>query len=151
MSALALVAGAGLAATAAAAGPTAVHAAPAAKHVGSRHVGSMISLRQTSRGTVLVGANGHSLYLFTSDTTNHSHCGPGCRKKWPPVTATHLPKAGAGVSRRHLKLIKGHQVSYYGRPLYTYYKDTKAGQTKGEGLLRFGGYWYLVGAKGGIV
>jgi predicted lipoprotein with Yx(FWY)xxD motif len=125
--------------------------AAARPSVAVHHVGSTISLRHTSRGKVLVGANGHSLYTFSSDTTNHSHCGPACRKKWPPVTVKGKPKAGAGVSASHLKVIKGHQVSYYGHPLYTYYKDTKAGQVKGEGLLRFLGYWYLIGAKGAMV
>jgi predicted lipoprotein with Yx(FWY)xxD motif len=126
-------------------------ASAGAPAVAGKHVGSRISLRHTADGKVLVGSNGHSLYTFSSDTKNHSNCGPACRRKWPPVTATGTPKAGAGVSASHLKVIKGHQVSYYGHPLYTYYKDTKAGQVKGEGLFRFAGYWYLVGAKGAIV
>ncbi len=114
-----------------------------------RQVGSTVSLRQTKDGKVLVGSNGHSLYTFTSDTKNHSNCGPACRKEWPPVTATGKPHAGAGVSAKHLAVIKGHQVTYYGHPLYTYFKDTKAGQVKGEGLFKFDGYWYLTSAKGG--
>jgi predicted lipoprotein with Yx(FWY)xxD motif len=118
--------------------------------VASKNEGAKISLRKTSDGKVLVGANGHSLYTFSSDTKNHSNCGAKCRKQWPPVTTTGKPKAGPGVNASHLGVIKGHQVTYYGHPLYTYYKDTKAGQIKGEGLFRFLGYWYLSTAKGGL-
>jgi predicted lipoprotein with Yx(FWY)xxD motif len=111
--------------------------------------GAKISLRTTSHGKVLVGANGHSLYRFDADTKNHSNCGPGCRKKWAPVTTTGTPKAGAGVSASHLGVINGHQVAYYGHPLYTYFKDKKAGQIKGEQVFAFSSYWWLVSAKGG--
>jgi predicted lipoprotein with Yx(FWY)xxD motif len=117
----------------------------------SKSEGAKISLRHTAHGKVLVGANGHSLYTFEADTKNHSACGPACRKQWPPVTTAGKPHAGPGVSASHLKVIKGHQVTYYGHPLYTYFKDTKAGQTKGEGAFKFGNFWYLSGPKGTIV
>jgi predicted lipoprotein with Yx(FWY)xxD motif len=113
--------------------------------------GARISLRHTSHGMALVGANGHSLYTFTSDTHNHSNCSAACRAVWPPVTSSGKPAAGAGVSARHLGVIKGRQVTYYGHPLYTYVKDSKAGQTKGETLFKFGGYWYLSSAKGKLL
>jgi predicted lipoprotein with Yx(FWY)xxD motif len=117
----------------------------------SKNEGAKISLRHTAHGKVLVGANGHSIYTFTSDTTNHSNCNKACRKQWPPVTSAGKPHAGPGVSASHLKVIKGRQVTYYGHPLYTYFKDTKAGQTKGETLFKFGGYWYLSSARGALV
>lgn len=122
--------------------------APAAP---SKHEGNKISLRHTADGKVLVGVNGHSIYTLSSDTKNHSNCGPACRKTWPPVTTTGKPHAGKGVSAKHLGVIKGHQVTYYGHPLYNFSKDTKAGQVKGEGLFKFGGYWYLTSAKGKLV
>jgi predicted lipoprotein with Yx(FWY)xxD motif len=144
--ALVTTVGAALLASSALAGVSSGAAAAPAKSEGSK-----ISLRHTSDGTVLVDANGHSLYTFSSDTKNHSNCGPSCRKEWPPLTTSGKPKAGAGVHGSHLAVIKGHQVTYYGHPLYTYFKDTKSGQTKGEGLFKFAGYWYLTGAKGGLV
>ena len=98
-------------------------AAPAA------HEGSTISIRHTSDGKVLVGANGHSLYTFSSDTRNHSNCGPACRKAWPPVTTSGgKPKAGTGVSAKHLGVIKGHQVTYYGHLLYYFKGDSEIGR-----------------------
>jgi predicted lipoprotein with Yx(FWY)xxD motif len=141
----------GLAATAAvgllAGGPGLAVGAHAAAAKGAR---ATISLRRTAHGKVLVGPHGRSLYVFRADTRNHSNCGPACRKHWPPVTSTGKPRAGAGVSARHLAVIKGHQVTYYGHPLYTFFKDTRAGQTKGEGVFAFGNYWYLDSAKGSI-
>jgi predicted lipoprotein with Yx(FWY)xxD motif len=122
--------------------------APAAASKGE---GSKITLAHTKDGKVLVGADGRSLYTFTSDTKNHSNCNLACQKHWPPVTSTAAPRAGAGIKAGHLGVIKGRQVTYYGHPLYTYYKDTKAGQVKGESLFKFGGYWYLTSAKGAIV
>jgi predicted lipoprotein with Yx(FWY)xxD motif len=122
-------------------------------HVGAvaKNVGARISLRRTAHGKVLVGANGHSLYLFQADTRNKSNCGPACRKQWPPATTTGKPHAGPGVSASHLRVIKGHQVSYYGHPLYTYFNDKKVGQTTGEGKFKFGNFWYLLSAKGRLV
>jgi predicted lipoprotein with Yx(FWY)xxD motif len=114
----------------------------------ARGEGAKISIAKTSHGKALVGANGHSLYVFTRDTKNRSHCSAACRRVWVPVTSTSKPHAGAGVSSSHLKLIKGHQVSYYGQPLYTYKPEKKAHQSLGEGVFASQGYWYLVKGNG---
>jgi hypothetical protein len=42
-------------------------------------------------------------------------------------------------------------VTYAGHPLYTFYGDTKAGQTSGEGLTDFGASWDVVSATGRAV
>ena len=41
-----------------------------------------------------------------------------------------------------------HQVTYNGHPLYTFMGDKKAGDSKGQGINRFGGLWYLVAPEG---
>jgi predicted lipoprotein with Yx(FWY)xxD motif len=122
----------------------------AAAAAGNRE-GAKISLKHTSHGKVLVGVNGHSLYTFSSDTKNHSHCTGTCAAHWIPAMTGGKPKAGSGVSATHLGKTSKGQATYYGHPLYTYVKDKKAGQTKGEGAFASGGYWYLTSAKGGIV
>ena len=43
------------------------------------------------------------------------------------------------------------QVTYAGHPLYTYFGDTKARKTNGEGLTDFGGTWDAVAASGHAV
>jgi predicted lipoprotein with Yx(FWY)xxD motif len=122
--------------------------APAAP---SKSEGAKISLRHTSMGKVLVGVDGHSLYTFDSDTKNHSNCKGVCLKHWFPAMTTAKPAAGAGVAASHLGETSKHQVTYYGHPLYTYVKDKKAGQVKGEGAFASGGYWWLTSAKGKTV
>jgi predicted lipoprotein with Yx(FWY)xxD motif len=122
--------------------------APAAP---SKSEGATISLRHTADGKVLVWANQHSLYTFSSDTKNHSNCNATCRKHWIPATSSGKPQASAGVSAKHLRVTSRHQVTYYGHPLYTYIKDKKAGQIKGEGAFASGGYWHLTSSKGKVV
>ena len=43
------------------------------------------------------------------------------------------------------------QVTYAGHPLYTFFGDTKADQTNGEGLTDFGGIWDAIAASGSAV
>ena len=43
------------------------------------------------------------------------------------------------------------QVTYNHHPLYTFVKDTRKGQTKGQGLDFFGGEWYVVSPAGATV
>jgi predicted lipoprotein with Yx(FWY)xxD motif len=40
------------------------------------------------------------------------------------------------------------QVTYGGHPLYFFAKDTKAGDARGEGIVHFGGTWWVVSAAG---
>lgn len=136
--------GAALAATSLAgvAGATDRHQAAASHH------GAKVSLRHTSHGKVLVGPNGHSLYDFTVDTHNKSHCKAACPASWPPLMSKGKPRAGAGVKVGKLGLTANGQVTYYGHPLYYFADDAAAGQTRGEDQFAFAGYWYLVNAKG---
>jgi predicted lipoprotein with Yx(FWY)xxD motif len=119
--------------------------------VGSKHEGGKISLRHTHDGTVLVGENGHSLYAFSIDTKNHSNCKGACLKHWIPAMTSGKPRAGAGVKAAHLGQTRKHQATYFGQPLYTFVKDTKSGQVKGQNLFASGGYWNLVKANGKLV
>jgi predicted lipoprotein with Yx(FWY)xxD motif len=43
------------------------------------------------------------------------------------------------------------QVTFDGCPLYTFVKDTGAGQTHGEGIVAFGGTWGLLRASSLII
>jgi predicted lipoprotein with Yx(FWY)xxD motif len=110
-----------------------------------------VSLRHTSRGNVLVNSRGRTLYLFESDTRNHSNCTGQCASNWPPLLVGGSPHAGPGVSGGKLGSIRrgnSHQVTYNGHPLYTFSGDGGAGQTNGEGQFAFGNYWYVVTAAG---
>jgi Secreted repeat of unknown function len=60
--------------------------------------------------------------------------------------------AGAGLSASKLGTITRsggqHQVTYNGHPLYTFVKDTKPGDTTGQGVVAFGAGWFAVSPAG---
>lgn len=114
-----------------------------------------VSLRSTALGKVLVTATGRTLYLFTHDRLGKSRCTGQCAAFWPPLYDSAKPLAGAGVKASLLgrtRRADGRlQVTYAGHPLYRFVKDTRAGQTNGEGINHFGGLWWALDAKGRAV
>ena len=117
--------------------------------------GSVVALKKTGLGQILVDSRGRTLYLFLKDRNRQSACNSGCSAYWPPLISTGKPRAGTGVRSSLLALIKRQdgrqQVTYAGHPLYTFLLDKKAGQTKGEGSTNFGAPWYAVGANGSAI
>jgi predicted lipoprotein with Yx(FWY)xxD motif len=114
-----------------------------------------VNLRKTKLGPVLVNSKGHTLYLFKKDKNGKSSCTGSCATSWPPLLTRGKPTAGSGVKASLLGTTRRSngslQVTYNKHPLYRYTLDTKAGQTKGEGVLAFGAKWYAVSAKGTAV
>jgi predicted lipoprotein with Yx(FWY)xxD motif len=102
----------------------------------------------SSLGKILVDANGRTLYLFAKDGRNKSMCSGSCAAYWPPLLTHGKPIARTGVKASLLSTTRrsdgSMQVTYAGHPLYRFALDTKAGQTKGEGLDDFGGEWDAV-------
>jgi predicted lipoprotein with Yx(FWY)xxD motif len=99
--------------------------------------------------TVLTNSQGLTLYWFAPDTPTRSACYGVCAGYWPPVTGT--PSAGPGVTGKlgTIKRTDGTtQVTYDGRPLYTYAGDTSSGQAFGNNLNLNGGLWHEVAVSG---
>ena len=113
---------------------------------------AVVKVRTTSLGKILVAANGKSLYMFGKDKASASSCYGSCEKFWPPYLTTGSPKAGAGVTKAWLGVIHradgGNQVTYKTHPLYFFARDTKAGQTAGEGVAAFGAKWFALSSSG---
>jgi predicted lipoprotein with Yx(FWY)xxD motif len=111
-----------------------------------------VSVASTGLGNVLVGPNGHTLYLFEKDTGPMSTCSGECAHDWPPLTTTGKPSAGSGVDTAKLSTTKRSdgksQVVYAGHPVYFYEADAKAGDTNGQGLNAFGANWYVLSSSG---
>jgi predicted lipoprotein with Yx(FWY)xxD motif len=107
---------------------------------------------QSKIGQILVDRRGHSLYLFEKDRRGKSSCNGACATAWPPLIASGKPRAGTGAKAFLLGRTKRQdgrwQVTYNRHPLYTFVKDTKQGQTNGEGVDAFGAEWYLVSPAG---
>ena len=114
-----------------------------------------VGVAQSKFGRVLVDGHGHSLYLFERDRGGKSSCYGGCAGEWPPLIASGKPRAKSGVKAAWLGRTKRRdgrwQVTYRNHPLYTFAGDTGRGQTNGEGLDDFGGWWYLVSPAGAKV
>jgi predicted lipoprotein with Yx(FWY)xxD motif len=124
--------------------PAAGRTAPAA--------GPIVSTASTSLGRTLVTASGRTLYLFAKDKIGKSSCTDMCATFWPPLIASARPRAGTGINASLLGTTKRAdgrlQVTYNHHPLYTFAKDTKKGQTTGEGVNAFGASWFAVSPAG---
>jgi predicted lipoprotein with Yx(FWY)xxD motif len=113
-----------------------------------------LQLRKTSVGTILVNGRGYTLYAFTTDRRNFDSCvaKAGCLAAWPAVSTGGKPTAGRGVNSQLIGTIKlkngTRQVTYAGRPLYTYIADRSPGQTTFVNILQFRGRWPAVDAAG---
>jgi predicted lipoprotein with Yx(FWY)xxD motif len=105
--------------------------------------------KDTPLGSILVDAQGKTLYLYTKDTPNTSNCYDKCAEAWPPLYTESGPAAGNGVNNSLLGTTQRKdgksQVTYNGWPLYYYVKDQKPGDTTGQNV---GGVWFVLSPKG---
>lgn len=93
----------------------------------------------TPNGPTLTDARGMTLYTFDKDSNGKSACTGKCAENWPPLTADATGSAPAGYSVI-TRDDGGKQWAYKGRPLYRWVKDTKPGDTTGDGV---NGSWHI--------
>jgi predicted lipoprotein with Yx(FWY)xxD motif len=101
-------------------------------------------------GTILVNAEGFTLYVFTNDTDGESTCYDGCADLWPPVAGdtpvgSDLDASLFGTTAR---TDGTEQLTVNGQPLYLYTPDTAPGDTTGQD---FNGVWFVVGVDGNMI
>jgi predicted lipoprotein with Yx(FWY)xxD motif len=103
-------------------------------------------------GPILTDSKGNTVYVFAKDSKGMSNCNGACASVWPPVTTTGKATAGNGVVASKLGTTKrsdgSTQITYGGRPLYTYTADTSPGDVTGNGVNTYGGLWYAVQPNG---
>jgi predicted lipoprotein with Yx(FWY)xxD motif len=100
-------------------------------------------------GTVLVDAQGHTLYTLTNNGAAVA-CTGTCAAAWPPLTVAAGAKVKGAKGTKSLGVTTDtNQATAAGLPLYRFAGDTKAKQANGEGLNSFGGTWHVVKASGG--
>lgn len=108
-----------------------------------------IQLAQTGLGSVIVDPRGMTLYLFKPDANGTSACYGPCATNWPPLLANGKLHAGAGLQSSLIGTTQRTdgttQVTYAGHPLYFFAKDTKPGDTIGQGVQSI---WYVLSASG---
>ncbi|MBB5702832.1 putative lipoprotein with Yx(FWY)xxD motif [Ochrobactrum daejeonense] len=97
-----------------------------------------VKTMESSKGQVLTGAKGMTLYTFDKDGKGMSSCYDSCAKNWPPFMASKGAKASGGYS-----LVKrkdgSKQWAKDGMPLYYWVKDKKPGDVTGDGV---NGVWH---------
>ncbi len=91
------------------------------------------TVADTGKGKALVDAKGMTLYTFDKDAGGKSACNGPCATNWPPFAAagTSAPANWTIVARDD----GSKQWAYMGKPLYTWSKDSKPGDTTGDGFL----------------
>lgn len=108
----------------------------------------IVQIGASALGSVLVNSQGRTLYYNTADSTTKFVCSGGCLGVWPPLllpAGVTTPTTGPGVPASVGTAVRpegGVQVTYAGFPLYTFAKDTKPGDTTGEGIVALGGTWH---------
>ena len=127
-------------------------AATAATPKTSSGASATVGIASTNLGSILVNAQGHTLYLFKGDVGTKSACTGACATAWPPLLATGKPTAGTGLTASKLATMTrsngSKQLTYNGHPLYLFIKDTKPGQTNGQGVTAFGASWFALTSSG---
>ena len=103
------------------------------------------SAEKAKVGSVIVDAQGRTLYHFTAEAQGVPVCTGACVGTWPPAlasSASGLPKHVATIRRPDGGRL---QLTYDGQPLYRYAGDRSKSDANGEGV---GGQWYVVKAAG---
>lgn len=106
-------------------------------------------------GAYVADSEGRALYVREGDPATLPPCTDyPCMAMWPPlVLADPAPElAGAGIQRDLVgtteRAAGATQVTYGGKPLYYYGKDTGPGQATGHDVTDEWGEWYLVQPSG---
>ena len=105
-----------------------------------------IGTASSSLGTILVDAQGKTLYYFANDipASSASSCNGQCAVVWPvfsvdtvTVSSPLSPSDFSSITRADGKK----QTTYRGWPLYYYQADTKPGNVSGENVNKI---WFVV-------
>jgi predicted lipoprotein with Yx(FWY)xxD motif len=95
-----------------------------------------------------VNSGGFTVYVFDADLAapGQSTCNGACAQNWPHVATPSgsLPAPWGSIVRQD----GSSQLTYNGRPLYTFAFDTAPGQTNGDGVNAFGGLWHIARPQG---
>jgi predicted lipoprotein with Yx(FWY)xxD motif len=91
------------------------------------------AVAETAKGKTLVDAKGMTLYTFDKDAPGKSVCNGTCAQNWPPLTATST--SGQANWSVVVRDDGSKQWAYMGKPLYTWAKDSKPGDTTGDGFM----------------
>jgi predicted lipoprotein with Yx(FWY)xxD motif len=87
-----------------------------------------------AKGKILTDSKGMTLYTFDRDTTpGKSACNGPCATNWPPLMAS-ATATNSGDWTVVTRDDGSKMWAYKGKPLYTWVRDTKPGETTGDGV-----------------
>jgi predicted lipoprotein with Yx(FWY)xxD motif len=96
---------------------------------------------------ILVTRKGLTLYTLSAETHGRFICTAGCLSLWTPLVVAHGTRPAGAAKLATIKRPDGRiQVTYRGRPLYSF-NDDKPGQTNGNGFKDVG-TWHVATADG---
>ncbi|TML95442.1 MAG: hypothetical protein E6G10_28320 [Actinobacteria bacterium] len=129
--------------------------APAATTFAATARRDTVTVGRSAFGRILFDGRGRALYLFTREKTETSQCYGACAKAWPPFLTRGRPSAARGARSSLLGTARRSdgttQVTYRGHPLYYYVGDRRPGQVLCQGVVQFGGTWFVVSPSGRAV
>jgi predicted lipoprotein with Yx(FWY)xxD motif len=109
--------------------------------------GLVVTVADSSLGSILVDGEGNTLYLFIPDEQGDSVCYDQCATAWPPLPAEAV--AGDGVDGGLLgsapRTDGPEQATYNGWPLYYFASDAAPGDVNGQGV---NDVWYVLDSAG---
>lgn len=111
---------------------------------------SLATAQAGNLGAVVTDGSGRTLYVFGEDTSNpaKSNCDGACAALWPPVWAGSGTPQLNGIQAEAGTVVRSDgtkQLTLGGLPVYLYTKDTKAGDTNGQGIR---GKWWAISPAG---
>lgn len=117
---------------------------------GAKGAGQLATAANDQLGPVLTDSAGFTLYRFDKDTAkpSKSNCDGDCAKAWPAVAAGDATAAAgmdASLLGEVVRTDGSKQLTVAGWPVYRFAKDTKAGDTDGQGV---GGTWFASAPDG---
>jgi len=101
-------------------------------------------------GQIIVDGKGMTAYVWDKDTANSgvSACTGPCATLWPAITSTSASPTVTGITGTVATITGvngGKQITINGLPIYAFSKDTKPGDTNGQGVLNI---WHVLSPAG---
>jgi predicted lipoprotein with Yx(FWY)xxD motif len=122
--------------------PALAVAAPASKNVAKQAENASLGR------TVLTTTKGRTLYSLSAETHGRFICTGACVSTWHPLLIPAGTKPTGPVKLGTIMRPEGKtQVTFKGRPLYSFAGDSKAGDANGEGIKDVGTWHAAVTAK----
>ena len=126
--------------------PTAIPTPTAAPATAPPVAPSVFVASNMALGTVLVNAQGRTLYYFVPERGGAIVCTGQCTSAWPPLFAASMAPTSSAALPGQLGVVARagtEQVTYQHWPLYTFAGDGGPDQTNGQGVFGFGGKWFV--------